>query len=122
MFVETSTTQLEIIHERIGGNVDLYGLVIPELVDPCVLEGDDDEGVTAVFCGLVQLEIVPQRFVDGLRAGADNESGVIWDFRVYDGPCGRGEHLVVLRFVSSVGVYDSPEVVIVVGIIIRYVE
>ena len=102
MFVETSTTQLEIIHERIGGNVDVYGLVVPELVDPCVLEGDDDEGVTAVFCGLVQLEIVPQWFVDGLGGGADNRSGVVWDRQVGGGPCGGIEHLIVSQFLRSV--------------------
>ena len=48
------------IHERLGGDVGVYGLGIPDLVDPYVFDGVYDEGGTATFGGFVQLEIVPQ--------------------------------------------------------------
>ena len=67
-------------------------------MDQCVFDGADDEGATAAFGGLVQLEIVPNLFVDGLGSGVDNGSGVIWDDWVDDRPCRRGEHLVMLLF------------------------
>ena len=58
--MEFNVTKLEIIHERLGGDVGVYGLGIPDLVDPYVFEGVYDEGGTATFGGFVQLEIVPQ--------------------------------------------------------------
>ena len=89
------------IHERIGSEVCIDGIGVLELADPCVLNIFDYEGVTAKFGGLVQIEIVPQIFVDGLGEGADNGSGVVWYCRVDVGPCGRVKHLVLLRFVRS---------------------
>ena len=81
------------IHEQLGGNVG-----IEYLAGPCVFDGVDDEGVTAMSSGLVKFEIVPQQFVDGLGAGEENGSGVVADDWVDEGMCGRGKHLVVLRF------------------------
>ena len=75
--METSATQLEMIHDCLGGDVGVDGLSMPDLADPFLLGGIDDEGATAVFGSLVQLEIVPQQFVGDLGSGADNESGAI---------------------------------------------
>ena len=95
-------TKLEMIHERFGGDVGIYGISIPDLTDPCVIYGVNNEGATATFVGFVQLEIVSQQFLDGLGAGADNESGVIRDDQVDKGPCRRVKHIVVFSFVDSV--------------------
>ena len=75
--METSATQLEIIHDCLGGDVGVDGIVIPELTDPCVLDGVNDEGAKVAFGGLMQLEIMQQIFVDSLGAGAENGSGVV---------------------------------------------
>ena len=104
--METATTQLDMIHECLGGDVGVDGLSLPAPVDPCVFDGVDNEGAIAVFGGFVKIKIVPKQFVDGLGAGADNVSGIIGDDQVDDGPFGRCEHLVVLRFVGSVRRYD----------------
>ena len=53
--VETAKTQLEMIHERLGGEVSVNVLGITELADPCVLDRFNDEGSTSVFGGFVQL-------------------------------------------------------------------
>ena len=98
----TSETQLEMIHGSPGGDVCIYGLGVPEIKDPCVLDGVNDEGVTATFSSFVHIEIVPQQFLDVIREGADNGSGVIGYDRVDDGACGRGEQFVVSLFVGSV--------------------
>ena len=91
------------IHERLGGEIGVDGLGGPELVDTCVFDGINDESTAAAFGGFVQLEIVPQRFVDGLEARVDNGSGVVGDDRVKKGPCGRGKNLVVSRFLGRIG-------------------
>ena len=101
--METAATQLEMIHERLGGDVGLYGIEVPDLVDTCVLSGTDNEGATAAFKGLVNIEIVPQLFVKGIESGADNGSSVAWDRRVYGGTCGRCERFIVLQFLRSFG-------------------
>ena len=82
------------IYERLGGDVGIYGLDMPELMDPCVLNGVNDEGTKAVFGDLVHLEILPQQCLDGLGAEADNGSGAIWDRRVYIGLCRSCDDLV----------------------------
>ena len=101
--METYETQLEMIHERLGGDVGVDGLSMPDLADPCLLGGIDDEGATAVFGSLVELEIVPHQFVGDLGSGADNESGAIWYHPIDGWMCGRVKRLGVSRFVSSVG-------------------
>ena len=53
--VETASTQLGIIHELLGGDVGVDGIGIPEHAYPCVLDGVDDEGVTAAFGSFVQI-------------------------------------------------------------------
>ena len=106
--METSATQLDIIHELLGGDICVDGIGMPELSDPCVLGGVDDEGTTAAFGGLVQIEIVLQQFLDGLGGVADNKSDVVWYLQVYNYLCGRGEHPILLRFVTSVKGYDPP--------------
>ena len=100
--LDTYSTQLEAAHNRLGGNVDIYGLVVTYLADPCALDGVDDEGVSAVLGGFVQIEIVPQQLVDGLGAGKENRSGVVWDIWVDGGTCGREKHRIVSRIVRSV--------------------
>ena len=65
------------IYERLGGDVGVDGLGVLDLTDQFVFESADDKGVTAAFGGLVQLEISPNLFVDGIGAGVDNGSGVI---------------------------------------------
>ena len=54
------------LHERVGGNVVVDGIGVPELSGPCVIDGVDDDGATATFGGLVQLEIIQQQFVDDI--------------------------------------------------------
>ena len=61
------------------------------------------KSATAAFGGFVQLEIVPQWFVDDLSAGATNGSGGIGDDWVDYGMCRRDKHLEVSRFAGSVG-------------------
>ena len=94
---------MEITHDHLGGDVAIYGIGVLEIAGPCGLNVVDNKGAKAAFGGLVQLEIFPQRFVDGLRSEGDNGSGVVWDCQIYSGLCGRGEHLIMLQFVSSVG-------------------
>ena len=65
-----------------------------EIADPCVLNGVNDEGATATFGRFVQLEIVLERFVDGIIAGADTRSGVIGDGWVDGGPYVSGEKML----------------------------
>ena len=77
-----------------------------EIADPCVLNGVNDEGATAAFGRFVQLEIVLERFVYGIIAGADNRSGVIGGYWVYGGPYVSGEQ-------------NTPDIVIAVGGVIR---
>ena len=66
--VETATTKLGDIHERLDGDVGVDGLGVLELADPCVFDGGNDDGATAPLCGFIRLEIVPKRFDDGLGA------------------------------------------------------
>ena len=100
--VDTATTQLEMIHGRLGGDIGIDGISVPEIADTCVFDGFNAEGSTATFSSFVHIEIVPQQFLDGIREGAENGSGVIRYDRVDDGPCGRGKHFVVSLFVGSV--------------------
>ena len=55
--VDTSVTQLEIIHGRLGGDVGIYGIGVPEIVDPFVFDGVNDEGVTSTFGSFVYIEM-----------------------------------------------------------------
>ena len=64
--------QLDIIHERLGGDSRVDSLGVPKLAYPYVFNSIDDEGAAGAFRGFVQLEIVPNRFVDGIGAGGDN--------------------------------------------------
>ena len=45
------------IHGRLGGDVGIYGLGVPEIKDPCVLDGVNDEGVTSTFGSFVYIEM-----------------------------------------------------------------
>ena len=78
------------IHGRLGGDVGIYCLGVPEITDPCVLDGVNDKGVTATFSSFVQIEIVPKQFLDGIREGVDNRSGTVGYDWVYDKPSGTG--------------------------------
>ena len=100
--VEPAAMKLEMIHEHLGGDVSGDGLGMPELEDPRVLDGVDDGGVTAAFGGFMKLKFVPQKFVESLGAGAGNGSGVVRDDRLDAESCGRGDILVVSRFVDSI--------------------
>ena len=106
--METAVMKLDMIHERLGGDAGVDGIGMPELADPCVLNSVDYEGTTAAFVSFVQLEIMPQIFLNSIEEGADNGSGIVGDGRVDRGMYGRGEHLVVSRFVSSVRGYYPP--------------
>ena len=44
---------------------------MPEIVDPFVFDGIDDEGETSMFGGFVQIEVVPHTFVDRLSMGVE---------------------------------------------------
>ena len=55
------------------------------------------------FGGVDALSSLGKITVENFVAGADNGSSIIGDYRVNNGPCGRVKHLVVLRFVGSVG-------------------
>ena len=87
--MDTTATKLDMIHERLGGNTGVDGIIVSELANPCVLDGVDDEVVTDAFGGFVKLEIVPQIFVDSLGVGADNGSGVVGNYQVDVRPCGK---------------------------------
>ena len=100
--MEPAATKLEMIHERLGGDVGVDGIGVLDITDPCVFDSVYYEGATAALGGFLELEIVTQIFVGGLGIGADNVSGFVRDGRVDDGKCGRGKHLVVLRFVGSI--------------------
>ena len=58
--VDPAATKLEIIYERLGGDVGADGLGVPEPADPCVFGSVSNEGLTAAFGGFAQIEIVPQ--------------------------------------------------------------
>ena len=91
------------IHECLGGDFGVDGIVVLELADTCVFGGVNNEGTIAAFGGFVQIEIMPKLFVDSLGARADNGSGIAGGDWVDDGPCGRGKHPMVSHFVVSVG-------------------
>ena len=90
------------IHERLVGDVGVDGIDVLELGDPCAFDGVDDEGAISAFGSFVQIETVPKRLVEGLGAGAYNGSGDVSDNWVDDRPSGRGEHLLVSKFLGSV--------------------
>ena len=90
------------INKRLGVDVGVDIIIVPELADPCVFNGVNNEGKKYTFGDFVQLEIVPQQFVEVPGAGADNGSGFIRYDQLDGGPCGRRELLAVLRFVGSV--------------------
>ena len=52
--------QLEVVHKGLGGDIGVYGLSMTEIIDPCVLDGVDDEGLADSFGGLVHIVIFPQ--------------------------------------------------------------
>ena len=81
------------IHERLGGDVIVDGIGVPKLANLCILNGVDDEGTKSALGRFVQLEIMPQQFVDSLRALSDNSSGVIRDGQVGRRPCGGANTL-----------------------------
>ena len=93
--MDTSATQLENIYGCLGDDVGIAGLGVPEITDPCVFDGVNDEGVTATFSSFVKIEIVPKQFWDGIREGAVNGSGVVGYDWVDEVPFGRGEHFVL---------------------------
>ena len=62
----TVTTQLEMIHGRLGGGIGVDDIGVPDLADPCIFDGVNDEFVTATFSSLVHIENVPRQFVDGI--------------------------------------------------------
>ena len=99
----TTESQLEMIHEPLGGNVGIDCLVMTNLADPYVFYGVNNEGATTVFGSFMQIEVVPKKFVDSIIAGEDNGSSVIRDYWLDEGMCGRGKHIVVLCFVGSFG-------------------
>ena len=100
--VWSSTTQSEVVHECIGGNVGVYGIGATDLADPCVLNGIYDEGATTAFGGFVELEIISQQLMDGLGARSDEISGVIWDSCVDRVMCERYKLRIVTHVVHSV--------------------
>ena len=53
--VDPSAMQSEMIHERLGGEVSVDYLGMPEIANSCVSSNVGDEGATFVFCGFVQL-------------------------------------------------------------------
>ena len=91
----TSVTQLEMIHGHLGDDVVIDGIGVPEITDPCVFDGVNDEGVTATFSSFVKIEIVPKQFWDGIREGAVNGSGVVGYDWVDDVSFGRVKHFVL---------------------------
>ena len=95
-------TQLEMIHGRLGGGIVVDDLGVPEIKYTIVFDGVNDECVTATFSSLVHIENVPKQFVDGIREGEDNRSGIIRYDWVDDRPCGRGKHVMVLRFIGTI--------------------
>ena len=101
--MEASATKLEVVQEYLGGDVGVYGIGMTELVDPCVLDGIDDEDAETMFGGFMELEIVPHQLVEGLGSVADDGSGVVWNSWVDGGPCGKYKRRVVLRNVIRVG-------------------
>ena len=101
--METELTQLEMTHELLGGGVGVDGIGVLDIADPCVCGGVDNEVTTAVSVGFIQLEILPQNFVNGLGAVLYNGSGLIGDYQANSSSCWRVKHLVVLRFVGSAG-------------------
>ena len=81
--------------EHLGGDVSIYGISVAELADPCALDSVNDKSATDDFSGFVQLEIMPQIFVDSVGARADNRSDVAGYDQVDGGLFGRGKNLVV---------------------------
>ena len=88
--VDTSVTQLEIIHGRLGDDIGIDGISVPEIADLCVFDGVNAEGATATFSSFVHIEIVPKQFLDGIREEVDNRSGVVVYEWVYNVLCGTG--------------------------------
>ena len=62
----------------------------------------NDEREESTFSSFVQIEIVPKQFVDGIREGEYNRSGVVGYDWVDDGPCGRVKQFVVSQFVGII--------------------
>ena len=77
--MEASKTQLEVIHERLGHYVGIDGFGMAKFADLCVLHVVDDEGAATAFGGFMELVIIPQLFIHGIRATLDNGSSVIQD-------------------------------------------
>ena len=93
--MDTSSTKLEIIHGRLGGDVRIDSLGVPEIANTFVFDRVNDEGMTGTFSSFVQIEIVPKIFVEGIGEGADNGSGIVGYDRVDNVPFGRGRHFVL---------------------------
>ena len=53
--VDTVATQLGMIHGHLGGDFGVDDFGVPELAYPCVFEGVNDEGVTAMFSSFVHI-------------------------------------------------------------------
>ena len=64
-------------HERLGGDVVVYGISMTYLVDPCVLYDVDNEGAENALSSFVDLEIVSHKLVDSLRAVLDKGSSIV---------------------------------------------
>ena len=77
--VESTATQLEMIRERLGGDVGVDDIGVLEIKDSCVFNSIDDEGKTSAFGGFLQLENMPQKLVDGIGEGANSGSGIVGD-------------------------------------------
>ena len=58
--VDTAVTQLDMIHRRLGGDIIVDCLGVPEIADPCDFDGFNDEGATATFNRFVNIEIFPK--------------------------------------------------------------
>ena len=100
--VKPNATQFEMIRERLGGDVGVCGIGVPELADQCAFDDVNYEGATAVFGGFVQLEIMPNKFVHDIGIGVENRSDIGGGDWENGEPCGRDKHLVLLPFVVSV--------------------
>ena len=55
--VDTTVTQLDMIHRHLGGDIRVDGLGVPEIADPCDFDGVNDEGAIATFSRFVNIEI-----------------------------------------------------------------
>ena len=45
------------IHGRLGGDFGIGGLGVPEITDPCIFDGVNDEGVTGTYFSWFQVEL-----------------------------------------------------------------